>query len=169
MRTIGSRSSKNVLIIIFWIFTKLQCRYELLQVEQNVIPSIGNFVYELPHELPNDLRLVILGNQEILGKTQTSGNSKHVVPFLSRNKTLPVAVKKCSKTYIKVSQSCSILLSFFTLFQISCPGFSITELQDLQNQHFISKLTSSSSLFILLLMFSVEFRETLQCNFIYHR
>ena len=27
-------------------------------------------IYKLPHELPNELRLKILGNQEILGKFQ---------------------------------------------------------------------------------------------------
>ena len=27
--------------------------------------SVANLVYELPHELPNDLRLRILGNKEI--------------------------------------------------------------------------------------------------------
>ena len=32
--------------------------------------SIANLVYELPHELPNDLRLWILGNKEILGISQ---------------------------------------------------------------------------------------------------
>ena len=32
--------------------------------------SVANLVYELPHELPNDLRLRILGNKEILGKSQ---------------------------------------------------------------------------------------------------
>ena len=31
---------------------------------------IINFVYASPHELPNDLRLRILGNQKILGKSQ---------------------------------------------------------------------------------------------------
>ena len=34
-----------------------------------MISSIANLVHELPHELPNDLRLRILGNQEILGKS----------------------------------------------------------------------------------------------------
>ena len=34
-----------------------------------MIASITNLVYELPHELPNDLRLRILGNEEILGKS----------------------------------------------------------------------------------------------------
>ena len=32
--------------------------------------SLANLVYELPHELPNDLRLRILGNKGILGKPQ---------------------------------------------------------------------------------------------------
>ena len=27
--------------------------------------SVANLVYELPHELPNDLRLRILGNKDI--------------------------------------------------------------------------------------------------------
>ena len=35
-----------------------------------MISSIANLLYELPHELPNDLRLRILGNKEILVKSQ---------------------------------------------------------------------------------------------------
>ena len=33
--------------------------------------SIANLVYKLPHELPNDLRLRILGNKEISVKSQS--------------------------------------------------------------------------------------------------
>ena len=36
------------------------------QVKRNVTSSIANLVYKLPHELPNDLRLKMLGNKEIL-------------------------------------------------------------------------------------------------------
>ena len=36
--------------------------------KRNLISSITNLVYELPHESPNDLKLTILGNQEILEK-----------------------------------------------------------------------------------------------------
>ena len=35
-----------------------------------MISSIANLVHELPNELPNDLRLRILGNKAILGKSQ---------------------------------------------------------------------------------------------------
>ena len=35
-----------------------------------MISSIANLVYELPHELPNGLKLRILGNNEILRKSQ---------------------------------------------------------------------------------------------------
>ena len=38
--------------------------------KKNVISSIANLVHELPHELLNHLRLMILGNKEILGKSQ---------------------------------------------------------------------------------------------------
>ena len=34
------------------------------------VSSISNLVYDLPHQLPNDVRLRILGNKEILGKSQ---------------------------------------------------------------------------------------------------
>ena len=37
-----------------------------------MISSTENLVHELPHELPNDFRLRILGNKEILGKSQIS-------------------------------------------------------------------------------------------------
>ena len=40
------------------------------QVKRNVIISNKYGIYELPHELPNDLRLRILANQEISGKSQ---------------------------------------------------------------------------------------------------
>ena len=35
-----------------------------------MISSIANLVYKLPHESPNDLRLRILGNKEVLGQSQ---------------------------------------------------------------------------------------------------
>ena len=36
----------------------------------NLISSMVNYVYELPHESPNDLRIRILVNCEILEKSQ---------------------------------------------------------------------------------------------------
>ena len=44
------------------------------QVKRSVIISNKHGAYELPHELPIDLRLRILENQEISGKFQ---NFKH--------------------------------------------------------------------------------------------
>ena len=40
------------------------------QVKPNFISSIANLVYKLPNELANDLGLRILGNKEILEKSQ---------------------------------------------------------------------------------------------------
>ena len=39
------------------------------QVKQWAIITYKHGIYELPHELPNNLRLKILGNKEILGKS----------------------------------------------------------------------------------------------------
>ena len=47
-----------------------QYRSDSLQVKRNVISSIANVVYELPHDFPVNLRLTILGNKKILGKSQ---------------------------------------------------------------------------------------------------
>ena len=61
---------RKILAIIFWNFTMFQYKLEWPQVKRNVITSKGNLVYELPHELPNGLRLRILGNVELLGRSQ---------------------------------------------------------------------------------------------------
>ena len=49
---------------------KLMPKFEAFCICDNVISSIANLVYELPHELQGDLRLRILENKEILGKSQ---------------------------------------------------------------------------------------------------
>ena len=59
-----------ILVIIFWTFTILQQRSDQRQVKRNVISTMANVVYELPHQLPNDLRLRILRNNKILGKSK---------------------------------------------------------------------------------------------------
>ena len=46
------------------------------------ISSIANLVYDLAHELPNDLRLKILRNQEILEKSQIWEETKPSAQFL---------------------------------------------------------------------------------------
>ena len=38
------------------------------QLIRNLISIIANLVYDFPHALPNDIRLRILGNKEILAK-----------------------------------------------------------------------------------------------------
>ena len=47
-----------------------QYRFNSLQVKRELISTMKKFVYELPQELPSDVKLRILGDQEILGKSQ---------------------------------------------------------------------------------------------------
>ena len=60
----------TILATIFWHFLIISLRSDSPQVKRYLISSITNWVHELPHELPNDLRLRILGNQEILEKVK---------------------------------------------------------------------------------------------------
>ena len=48
--------------IILWDFLMLYQIFISPQVKRSAIISNKQGVYELPHELPNDLRLKILGN-----------------------------------------------------------------------------------------------------------
>ena len=66
----------------------------------------------MPHELPSDLRLRILGNKEILEKSQI---------WVQTNKTLAIAVKKHAKVDIKLFFLCPVLLGLSISCQIFCP------------------------------------------------
>ena len=60
----------TIMILIFWNFTIFQFRSDSPEVKQSLIFSIRNLIYKYPHELPNDLRLSILKNQEISETSQ---------------------------------------------------------------------------------------------------
>ena len=55
-----------ILVMIFWNFTVFQCRSNSPQLKQILISSITNLLYELSNELPNGLKLSILGHMEIV-------------------------------------------------------------------------------------------------------
>ena len=56
----------------------------LLVLEFHVSTKV-NLVYELPYELPNDLKLRIIENKEILEKQQIWVETWHSASLLSRN------------------------------------------------------------------------------------
>lgn len=47
---------------IFWNFIIFWHRSDSVQVKENLIFSVTNFVYTLPYEMPNKLKLRILGD-----------------------------------------------------------------------------------------------------------
>ena len=97
-----------ILVIIFWNVAMFQYRSYQPQVKRNLISSISNLVYELPHELPNDLRLKILGNEEIFGKSEIAWRHSLVPSLPSRNETLAIAVKQHTKVDIRILFSCPV-------------------------------------------------------------
>ena len=79
--------------------------------------SIINTVYELPHELPNNLRLKILRNWEILEKCQ---NWVKIEPsLLSRNQTFVIAAKNYAE---------AVYHSFLFLPNFACSFYSVSNI-----------------------------------------
>ena len=58
-----------------------------------MIISNKNGIYELPQQLPNKLRLRILGNNEILGKSQNCMKAEPSTQLFSQNQNLSILVK----------------------------------------------------------------------------
>ena len=67
---IDSWVQPTIMEILFWDFLSFYQIFFSPKVKQSMIISNKQGVYELPHELPNNLRLRILGNKEKLGKSQ---------------------------------------------------------------------------------------------------
>ena len=84
-----------------------------------MISIIANLVYELPHVLPNDLILRILGKnlrkRRKMRKISNLGGDIVVPSLPSRNLTLAIAVKNHAKVDIKLFFSCLVLLDFSIL------------------------------------------------------
>ena len=92
-----------------------------------MVASIANLVNELPPELPNDLRLRILGNKEMSVKPQsfvdTQPSSQCPFQKLKVDNSSPTTTQQ----YMSVYQNFltfSVLLDFCISFQIFCPGLS---------------------------------------------
>ena len=75
-----------------------------------MVSSTANLVYELPRELSNELRIRILGNKEILGKSQVSVETWHSAQSLLQKWNFTNSSTKTPKVDIKLD------LSSFTEF-----------------------------------------------------
>ena len=60
---------QTIMEIIFWEFLMFYQNFLSPQVKQSLIISNKQDVYDLPHNLLNDLRLRILGNKEKSGES----------------------------------------------------------------------------------------------------
>ena len=103
-----------------------QYRSDEPQVKRNLISRIANLVYELPHKLPNNLRLD-LWKLRVIRKIPNLGVdiaqrpvSLQEIKFLQSQSKKK---KKKAKKGIKLFLPCQILLDFSILFQILFPRF----------------------------------------------
>ena len=98
------------------LFNNLVQLSELPQVKRYLISSITNLVHELPYEFPNDLRLKILGNYELLEKCQMRGETQPSTQFSFHKLNIDNSCKKTRKIRYYIFE--------VTLRQIFCPGLS---------------------------------------------
>ena len=102
----------TILVIIFWNFKCLQYKFDSSQVKRNLISRKRNLVYEFSYELPNDLRLSISGNQEMLERSQIKLEAQPSAQSPFQKLILVIAGKKHAKVDIKLFLSCPLLLDF---------------------------------------------------------
>ena len=79
------------------------------------------WMYELPHELPNDLRYGNLRNSEISGKSVKCLDLMVSTQPATQEANFGICAKNHKKSAIKHSIEKPILLNFVNLFTIFCP------------------------------------------------
>ena len=82
------------------------------QVKWCMKSSTKNIRYELSHELPNDLRLRILGNFEIMGKTQKWMEAEYSAQSHLQKKNFGTSGQKLHKNRYQSFSACPVLLNF---------------------------------------------------------
>ena len=93
------------------------------QVKRNQIIITTKKVYELPHKLPNNLRLRILGNQENSRKSLKCLDL--MVSTQSFNQKPNFLVKSCKKSAVKHCTEKPISLNFVNLSAAFCPRLQV--------------------------------------------
>ena len=116
---------QTILCIITWNFTKFLYMSHVPQVKQNLILRTINLIYKLPYELPNELNF---GHKEIRKCQQNlkiAWEYNLVCRVSFRNKFLPLALKKHSRTDTKISQSSLNFLDSLIFPKVFCKRLSL--------------------------------------------
>ena len=108
----AKETSQTMLVIIFWHFLIVFLRSQSPQVKRYLTSSIANSVHKLPHELSNDLRVRILGNQEILATCQMWGETQPSAQSSFQKQNLDNSSQKICKNRFYFFE----VLSNFTVF-----------------------------------------------------
>ena len=87
--------------MIFWDFLMFYQFFLSPQVKRSVIISNKHGVHELPHELPDNLKLRISGNKENLGKSQNLLELQTSAKTISQNEIFFNASKNSRKIDIE--------------------------------------------------------------------
>ena len=86
---------QTIIDIIFEDFLTLYQNLFSPQGKRSVIISYKHGVYELPHELPNDSKLMTLENRKDQENLETSSNYNLVISLPSKLKMFLLFVENC--------------------------------------------------------------------------
>ena len=101
----------TIAVILFWGFVMFDQIFLSPQKKRSVIISSKHGLYELTHELPNDLRLRILRNEEISEKSTNFIKYSLVIIFSLKMEVLSILVK----TLLKNRNWTFLVVSYFTV------------------------------------------------------
>ena len=108
--------------IILLSFTVFPCKVNSKHIKHNLKSSIINFVYELPHQFLNDLRLKILGNLENRRKSSNCVETQASVQFLLQRLIFGNNAQNLRKSRY-LSDEFSGLVQFYLIFLLMTKYF----------------------------------------------
>ena len=136
-----NKNFQRILWIITSNFTKFQNIFHCSQVKQNLILSLRNLIYQLPNDMPNNLRLRILEKKKkISAKLQNCMETQSNV----QSQVNTNFQHKLSKKDIKVFQSCFFFTQNLLNFSIF-PHIFRRGLQMLQNIESVTNFNMKTS------------------------
>ena len=107
-------------VIIFWLFIIFQYKFEL-------ISNATNFVYELPHHLPKDIILCILGSLKVLENTEDQDRTHPIVESHLQKQLHDNRGQKLWKKNNKLFCSCLDRPYLLVFCKIYCPILSVNQ------------------------------------------
>ena len=128
----------SIMVVIFWDFLIFDQIFLSPQVKRTASISNKHAIYELPHKLPNDLRLGIVGNYDISGKSQNFIELYPSAQSSSKNESFLNTSKSTWKIEIELFPWCPISSQFVSnILWVIVAAWLKKEAEKIKNSWFV--------------------------------